>query len=102
MLPVQTWCQVTLVGPDGAELVRGALEGPGDPDLRMVEEVARLMLAARHLGAGVRLGGVMPVVRELLELSGLGVEVQWQAEGGEEGGGLGNSQEEGQPGDLPA
>ena len=72
----QRWCRVRVLGPDGAELARCVLAGPGTPDLRAVDEVAHLALTARRLGGNVALAEVSPALAELLELAGLGVEVE--------------------------
>lgn len=108
MAAVQLWCRVRLVGHDGAALACSTLSGPSAPDLRAVNDVARLALMARRLGYGIVLDEVAPALRALLELAGLlvevaglGVEVQGQAELGEEPLGFQERQEERQPGDLP-
>jgi hypothetical protein len=75
------WCRITVVGPDEAELASGVLEGPGKPDLGVVDDVARLALAARRLGGTVVLAQVAPELRELLELAGLVVEMEGEPEG---------------------
>ena len=57
------------------------------PDLSTVDELARLVLAARRLGVGLLFTGVDPDLRDLLCLTGLGqlvVEVGREAELGEE------------------
>jgi ADP-ribose pyrophosphatase YjhB (NUDIX family) len=72
------------VGPDGAELASAVLEGPGAPDLGAVDAVARWALLAGRLGRGITLAQVSPAMRELLELTGLRVEVEGQPELGEE------------------
>jgi hypothetical protein len=80
----ELWCRVTVLGPGGSEQVRCTLEGPRPPDLGVVDGVARLaLLAARHGGAVV-LSEVASDLRELLDLAGLGVEVQGEPEGGKE------------------
>jgi hypothetical protein len=99
---VERWCRVTVVGPDGTELARYGLEGVGAPDLRAVDAVARAMLAVGRVGGTVVLGEVAPALAALLELAGLGVEVEGQAELGKEPLGVQEGQEERHPGDLPA
>ncbi|MEU6852103.1 STAS domain-containing protein [Actinacidiphila alni] len=42
--------------------------------------LARLRLAARRTGHGVRLRGATAELRELLELAGLAGEFEWEAE----------------------
>ncbi|MDQ3897703.1 MAG: hypothetical protein M3326_10775 [Actinomycetota bacterium] len=88
----------------GEELARWALIGTGRPDLDLVDEVARLQLAARRLGCTIWLDHACPDLVELLELVGLRpvvgpsgpesggrrggrpLQVVGEAEGGEEGG----------------
>jgi hypothetical protein len=52
------------------------------PDLRTLEVLARLQLAARRLGATIRLGHACPRTRELLAWSGLGELLPLDAESG--------------------
>ncbi len=66
-----------------------------------MDDVARLALLAGRLGGGIVLTEVSPALRTLLELAGLRVEVEGQAELGEEPLGVQEGQEEGHPGDLP-
>jgi hypothetical protein len=99
MEPVRRWCRVTVLAPDGGELATCLLEGPGDPDLRAVDDVARLALWAGRLGGGIVLADLSPATRELLELAGLSVEVEGQAKFGEESLGVQEGQEEGHPRD---
>ena len=72
MGPPQRWCTITIVAPDGAELVNCELRGRGDPDLRAVDDVAQVALLAKRLGGHVTLRTPAPRLRELLELAGLG------------------------------
>ena len=96
----------SVVRPDtGAEvvLVRGhdevaswPLVRRGLPDVALVEELARLQLAARRLGCSIRLRRACPELARLIELVGLaevlnsdvgtggGLEVGGKAEGGEQ------------------
>jgi hypothetical protein len=101
MAVAETWCRITILGPDGTELARRVLTGSGAPDLGAVDDVARLALAARRHGCGIILAEVSPAMGELLELAGLGVEVERQAELGKEPLGIQEGQEEIHPGDLP-
>jgi ABC-type transporter Mla MlaB component len=55
----------------GVDLARWPLAGRGRPDLAVVDELARLQLAARHLGCSIRLRGACRELSELLELAGL-------------------------------
>jgi hypothetical protein len=98
----QRWCRITVVGPDGTVLVGCLLEGTGPPDLGAVDDVARLALLAGRLGGGITLAEVSPVMRALLELAGLRVEMDGQAEFGEEPRGIQQGQEEVHPGDSPS
>ncbi|HXQ76334.1 MAG TPA: hypothetical protein VN791_07560 [Acidimicrobiales bacterium] len=101
MAVVELWCRVTVVGPDGAEVGCWVLTGPGMPDLGAVDDVARLALLARRLGGAVVLTELSPALRTLLELTGLRIEVEGQAELGKETLGVQEGQEEGHPGDPP-
>jgi len=107
MRPVQLWCRIAVVGPDGAEVTSRRLEGPGAPDLATVDDVARLALLAKRLGAKTVLTDVSPALQALLDLTGLRVpveglraEMERQAELGEEPLGAQEGQEEGHTGDL--
>ena len=59
-------------------------EGTGGPDLAVVDELARLQLAARRAGCTVRLRDAVPALVGLLDLVGLSrtlcVEVSRQPE----------------------
>ncbi|MDX3115792.1 STAS domain-containing protein [Streptomyces scabiei] len=57
--------------------------GIGPPGLAAVELLARLQLAARRAGGRIRLRGPDPALRALLDLVGLPVEVEGEAEEGE-------------------
>ena len=100
MLRPDTHAIVVLVR-DGIEVACWALEGRRGPDLQMVDELARLQLAARRLGCSVRLRHACPELWGLLELVGLagvmsgaglgleigagpGLEVGGEAEDGEQ------------------
>jgi hypothetical protein len=84
MDPLQLWCKVAVIGPDGTELTRCELEGPGTPDLGTVDQVARLALLAGRLEGHIALDEVSASLRGLLELAGLYVEVEGQTKLGEE------------------
>jgi hypothetical protein len=98
---VQRWCRVTVLGPDGTVRVHHILEGPGAPDVTSVDDVAQLALRAGRSGGSVVLSEVAPELDELLELSGLGVETQWQAEGRKEPLVVEHVEEEAHPRDSP-
>ncbi|WP_333737445.1 STAS domain-containing protein [Streptomyces sp. IBSBF 2806] len=57
--------------------------GIGPPGLAAVELLARLQLAARRAGGRIRLRGPDPALRALLDLVGIPVEVEGEAEEGE-------------------
>ncbi len=65
-----------------------------EPDLRTLETLARLQLAARRSGASIRLRHVCPMLRDLLRWSGLGELLPLAAESGVEGDGLLEQREE--------
>jgi hypothetical protein len=96
----ELWCRVTVMGPHHVALASCRLEGPALPDLRTVDDVARLALLAKRFGGAIVLADVAPALRALLELSGLCVEVQRQAESREESFGVEQGQEEAHPDDL--
>ncbi len=96
----KAWCHAMIVGPDGDDLGRFVLGGPGAPDLASVDEVAQMILFAKRLSGVLVLSGVSRELRELLELSGLIVEMQGEPELGKEPIGLEESQEEGHLGDA--
>jgi hypothetical protein len=101
MVALQRWCRVTVVGPDGTVVARCELDGPGSPGLGAIDDVAHLALLASRLGGGITLAEVSPAMRELLELAGLCVEMEGQAELGEEPPGIEHGEEEIHPGDPP-
>ena len=76
MRPVQVWCRIAVVGPDGAEVTSRLLEGPVGPDLGTVDDVARLLVLAKRLGGRAVLTDVSPALQALLELAGLHVQVE--------------------------
>jgi hypothetical protein len=83
---------VVVLVDDGDEVARWPL--PGRPGLEMVDDLARLQLAARRGGLSVRLRQASPALSELLDLTGLGQvlpavplrEAEGEAEGGEQAG----------------
>ncbi|HVN51819.1 MAG TPA: hypothetical protein VMT43_10325 [Acidimicrobiales bacterium] len=83
-------------------MLRSVLRGPGTPDLATVDDVARLALRAARLGGVLAITDLSPDLEELLDLAGLGVEVQWQPEGGEEALGVEEVEEELHPDDPTA
>jgi hypothetical protein len=79
----ERWCRVTMVGSDGDPIADGVLEGTSRPGLDAVEDLARLALVAKRLGAHLQLAEVTPELVDLLELAGLRVEMERQPEIGE-------------------
>ncbi len=78
--------EIVVVGPGGIEVTSWALPVIAEPDLALVDELARLQLTARRLGYTLRLCNPCAGVAELLDLAGLRLEAQGEAEGGEESG----------------
>ncbi len=73
-----------LAGPGaGARVVVCDVAGIGPPGLAAVDLLARLQLAARRAGGRIRLRAPDPALRALLDLVGLPVEVEGEAEEGE-------------------
>lgn len=99
--PRERWCLVTIADASGMALASWELGGPGPPDLAAVEQVARLFLMAARMGARVSLEEMSPRLAELLDLAGLVVEMQGQAEARKEPLVVEEVQEEVHPGDLP-
>ena len=60
------------------------LVGHGLPDLGVVETLARLQLVCRRAAIACTWRRSSAPLAELLELTGLRREFEWQAEGGEE------------------
>jgi len=92
--PAQTWALVVLLRRD-VELATWPLVRPGCPDLAAVDDLARLVLAARRRGWSIRLREPVAELTALIALAGLAevlgaeplvVEVGGQPEGGEQGG----------------
>jgi len=103
------WCRVVIAGADGRVVARCAVSGDGDPGLGAVDLVAVLALLASRMGGKVTMTDVAPRMGELLELAGLGietsglrVEVDREAEGGEESLVVERGQEEVHRRDAPA
>jgi hypothetical protein len=84
MATFERWCRVRLIGPHGDPLGSCEVGGPNGPDLRAVDEVARLTLLTARLGGRIELVDVKPALRELIDLAGLGVEMDRQAKGGKQ------------------
>lgn len=74
-------CHVMVADVDGTSLLEATLEGPGVPDLEVLDAVALLALHARRRGAALVLVDATPTVVELIGRGGLlGVEVRRQPE----------------------
>jgi hypothetical protein len=97
----ELWCQIRIMGPDHSVLAHRRLQGPGAPDLGILDEIARLALVTGRIGGRIVLTDVAPAVAALLRLAGLRVEVEGQPERGEEALWIQEGQEELHPGDLP-
>jgi hypothetical protein len=100
MDPTRPFCVLRILGADGTELLSMPLWGGDTPDLGTVDRIGRMALVARRDGGRLELDEVAPELAELLELAGLGVEVQRQAEAREEPLGIERIEEEAQRGDL--
>jgi hypothetical protein len=99
------WCRVRAVDRDGTVRDVGPFGGPAPPGLEAVDGLARLLLAIGRAGERPILVAVDARLAELLELVGLAelvVEVQGQAEGGEEPLGVEEGEEEAHVPDGPA
>ena len=79
--------RVVIVRADGTRDATW-LVGDGPPDLSVVARLARLQLECRRAGSHMHLEQVTARLGELLDLTGLGGQVGWQPERGEEAVGL--------------
>jgi hypothetical protein len=70
VLPGDPMPRVVLVRGD-AEVASWAIPAAQNPDLSVVDHLARLQLAARRAGYSLRLRGATSRLRELLDLAGL-------------------------------
>jgi hypothetical protein len=98
---VQPWYRVSLVGPAGGAVMSWVVDGPGLPDVRTVDHLARLALLAARLGGGIVLTEPSPPFRDLLHLAGLGVQVEGEPERREEPLRVQPGEAVVHPGDLP-
>jgi hypothetical protein len=83
----QCWCRVRAVDRDGTVRDAGTFGGSAPPELEAVDRLARILLAVTREGERPFLVVVDARLARLLELVGLAdlvVEVQREAEGGEE------------------
>jgi hypothetical protein len=83
-MALTAWALVVVLASDGAEVAAWAVEGPGAPDLEVIDTLARTQLRARRVGGAIALRNPSKELLELLDLVGLRREVGGQAEGGEE------------------
>lgn len=84
MAALETWGWVSVVGVDGTTLATRALRGQGRPDLGIVDDLGRLQVRARRLGAHVVVETACSSLLELLELAALPIEVRRQPEHGKD------------------
>lgn len=76
MAVTRQWCRFSLVDEEGCVVAGGVVGGEANPDIDVVDVIARLALMARRTGTSVVLADASPELVELIELSGLPVEVQ--------------------------
>jgi hypothetical protein len=62
---------VVLVLDGDVEVVLWRMDGMPDPDLRVVDALARMQLAVRQVGGAIRLRNPCDRLRALLDLAGL-------------------------------
>lgn len=96
------WCRLTAVDSDGSRVGTLSIDGDGLPDMSAVDQLARWVLEAQRARLRIALECLTPEMAGLLDLAGLGLEVQWKAERGEKPCRLEGVQEKGHLGDLPA
>ena len=65
---------------DGEEVTHWPLLVRDPVDLGLVDQLARLQLAARRLGCAIELRGACPALLDLLDLVGLRVEMGGKSE----------------------
>ena len=85
------WCRLRIVDESGTL-----------PDISIVDHLARLSLAATRAGGRLVFESVSEELADLLDLAGLGVEVERHPEEGEQPLGVHRGEEDGHLGDLPA
>lgn len=97
------WCRATAAGCQGSQTGSSVvIAGTRAPDLAAVDELARWMLGVTRAGGSVVIEYVAPKMAELLDLSGLSIEVQGQAEGRKQPQRVQRLEKEGELGDLLA
>src|SRR5262245_13025246 len=102
MAAVQRWCRVRVTLCDGTPVADCVVEGHGAPTVTAIDCLARIALTAKRRGAAFRLTDVSPEMAQLLALSGLSVEMQWQPEVGKQPLGIQHGEEEAHRRDLPS
>lgn len=101
MAEVQLWCRVTVLEGDGTVIAHFELEGPGAPDLYVLDHLARMALLTRREGGDVVFSDLSASLQRLLDLAGLSVEMKGKPEEGEEPLWVHHVEEELHAGDLP-
>jgi hypothetical protein len=84
MPSVEVWCRVTVLLPEGTELCTWELSGMGNPQVDVVDRLARMQLAVSRAGGRVVLRDLCSPLAELFDLVGLGWEMRGEPEGGKE------------------
>jgi hypothetical protein len=85
-----------------AEVACCPLPAGQNNDLRVVEKLARLQLAARRLGCSLRLRGAPSQLRELIDLAGLSDILTAEPVSSDPGGPAGGPDDDGRPPEGPA
>ncbi len=102
------WCRLSILLADGTVVRTWVLDGPGPPEIGAIDDVAHLALAAARRRERAIVRDLAPGMGELLRLAALPIdaaspiEVERQAELGEQAFGVEEVEEEGHLGDLPA
>jgi hypothetical protein len=77
---LRVWGRARVLSSDGSVLVQRVLRGRGNPDLRAVDEVAQLALLAHRSGGLLVVDQLASELSELLDLTGLSVEMNREPE----------------------
>lgn len=97
MADLDVWCRITVFRAGGDQVGSWELSGYGPPDLAVLDGVARLILVASRAGGSVVVHDLSARMAELVELVGLGREMGGQPEGREDGRGVEERVELGDP-----
>jgi hypothetical protein len=89
--------RILFLGGRAPQVASWTAVAEGPVDLAAVDALARMHLAARRAGGAVRVDAMCEQLRELLELVGLCRELEGKAEEGEEGPGVEEGVEPGDP-----